>query len=303
MRFLTLLCVALTAATTAAAQNRDTLGVGRLFSNDFIGDGEDRWRSGSYSASVIRGEGWAGRAPSGLGALLEYRFRTEIIAPSALNGTGSDDRAYVGAVSAGLHTYAARGPFDYNAGLDLVFTGPQTGVSAVQDVFHDLISAPSVGEAVEDNQLGNAVYPTLTGQVAYNLPISETVSLRPFAQARLGVEDVTRVGADILIGGALRENLWVRDSTTGHLYSGVSSDGVGFGFVLGGDYALVHDSEYFPSDFGAAVKEEQFRLRAGAHARLGDGHDFFYGLTYLSEEYEGQSEGQTIGSLRLSFNF
>jgi len=78
------------------------LGYGRIFNNDYFGDNEDRWRSGSYAYSIVRGPEWQGRAPTAFGAVLEYRLRSEIIAPSTLSGSGSNDRAYVGALSAGL---------------------------------------------------------------------------------------------------------------------------------------------------------------------------------------------------------
>src|SRR5688572_4566335 len=88
-------------AVPAIAQERETLGFGRLFTNDFFGDGLDRWRSGSYSFSIIRGLGWNGVLPERFGELIEYRLRSEIIAPGRLNGAGSDDRPYVGAATLG----------------------------------------------------------------------------------------------------------------------------------------------------------------------------------------------------------
>ena len=34
-----------------------------------------------------------------------------------------------------------------------------------------------------------------------------------------------------------------------------------------------------------------------------DDVSFFYGATYLSEEFQGQGEGQVVGSLKVNFNF
>lgn len=303
MRLMSLICAVLIAASPIAAQERETLGFGRLFTNDYFGDTQDRWRSGSYSYSIVRGAGWEGRAPAAPGALLEYRLRSEIIAPSALNGAGSDDRAYVGAFSAGLHTHFAWGGANVSTGVDLVAVGPQTGVANLQDGLHKFVSAPNVSNSVHDSQVANAVYPTALAELSYPVQIARTATLRPFVEAQYGVEDYLRVGADILIGDMLQTDLWLRDSPSGQLYAGVESEEPGYGFVIGADYALIDDSAYFPASFGTVAEDERFRARAGVHWRFGGGISYFYGLTYLSEEYVGQPEGQLVGSLKLNFNF
>lgn len=303
MRKLFIIIAAFLIAGPALAQDRDTLGFGRLFTNDYFGDGEDRWRTGSYSFSIVQGPPWSGAAPEDFGAILEYRLRSEIIAPSALSGDGSDDRAYVGAITTGLHSHISRGNWDLSAGLDLVFTGPQTGTADAQDWFHNLVGAPAVGAAVQQNQIGNAVYPTLVAEAAYAVPMSATTTLRPFAELQYGVEDFVRVGADVLIGQVLQSDLWLRDGPSGQLYSGIYGGEIGTGFVLGADYTLVEDSEYFPASFGTDATGDRLRVRAGIHSRFAAGSSFFYGLTYLSEEFEGQDEGQLVGSLKLNFNF
>ena len=192
-----------------------------------------------------------------------------------------------------MHTHFARGATNISAGLDLVATGPQTGILNLQDGFHDLISAPNPSEFVENNHVANGVYPTALVEVSYRLPIGEAATLRSFVEAQYGVEDFVRVGADVLIGATLQNDLWLRDSPSGQLYTGVETGRAGTGFVLGADYAAVGDSEYFPASFGTVAQEERFRARAGVHWRFGDRISYFYGLTYLSEEYEGQDGGNS----------
>lgn len=303
MRFISALCASLMLASPAVAQDRETLGYGRLFTNDYFGDNDDRWRTGSYSFSIVRGPEWTGVLPQTPGTILEYRLRSEIIAPERLNGAGSDDRAYVGALTAGLHTHYAQGAAEVSFGVDFVAVGPQTGVADMQDWFHDLVDAPNLSNSVIDAQIGNAVYPTLMTQITYPVRLNPDVTLRPFVEAQYGVEDIVRVGLDVMIGGAIQNDMWLRDSTSGHLYSGIEDGSAGTGFVIGADYALVGDSAYFPASFGTQAEDERFRVRAGVHSRLGAGISFFYGLTYLSEEYVGQPEGQVVGSLKLNFNF
>lgn len=303
MRLIAMFCAGLMAAVPAAAQEREALGIGRIFTNDFFGDNEDRWRSGSYAYSILRGPEWQGQAPSAPGAILEYRLRSEIISPSALNGSGSDDRAYVGALSAGVHTHFARGGADVSVGVDVVAVGPQTGVADMQDWFHDIVSAPNISDTVLTNQVDNAFYPTALAEVSYPVSINENATLRPFVEAQYGVENFARIGADVLIGRALQNDLWLRDSPSGQLYTGVEGERAGTGFVFGADYAVVSNSAYFPASFGAVAKDERFRARAGVHWRFGDGLSYFYGATYLSEEYVGQTEGQVVGSLKVNFEF
>ncbi len=303
MRLLSLICAGLIAASPLAAQDRETLGTGRLFTNDYFGDTQDRWRTGSYTYSIVRGTGWEGRAPTPFGALLEYRLRSEIISPSVLSGPGSKDRPYVGALSAGLHTHFALGGSDVSAGVDLVAVGPQTGLAKLQDEFHDLVSVPSVSKSVRDNQVADAIHPTALAALAYPVQVTRSTTVRPFVEAQYGVENYLRVGADILIGEMLQKDLWLRDGTSGQLYTGVESPESGYAFVLGADYAMLDDSAYFPASFGTVAEDERFRARAGVHWRFGGGISYFYGVTYLSEEYVGQSKGQIVGSLKLNFNF
>lgn len=303
MRLIAVICAGLMAASPAVAQDRETLGFGRLFTNDFFGDNEDRWRTGSYSYSILRGPTWDGTRPTGFGALLEYRLRSEIIAPARLNGSGSNDRAYVGALSAGVHTHFSQGSWDISTGIDLVAVGPTTGIANMQDWFHDIVSAPNISDSVIDNQVPDAVYPTALAELSYPVALGETATLRPFIEAQYGVENVLRVGADVMIGEVLQGDLWLRDSPTGQLYTGIESQQAGTGFVFGADYAFVDDSVYFPASFGTVAQEERLRARAGIHTRFGGGISYFYGLTYLSEEFEGQPEGQFLGSLKLNFNF
>ena len=58
-----LLCAAITLAAPAHAEDRQGIGIGRLFNNDFFGDNRDRWRTGSNVISLLRGLGWEGQLP------------------------------------------------------------------------------------------------------------------------------------------------------------------------------------------------------------------------------------------------
>jgi Uncharacterized protein conserved in bacteria (DUF2219) len=287
-------------AMPVLAQEQQTLGYGRLFTNDLLGDGQDRWRSGSYSFSVVRGRSWDGAPTSQFGGLLEYRLRTEIIAP--LRGTGPlGDRPYVGAISLGLHSHTALGPTELSVGADLVLTGPQTGVSEFQNWYHETFSLPNPPGIA--NQLDNAAYAAGTAQLVWPVRVSETLTLRPFVELQSGVEDLVRVGGDVVIGGVGQQDLLLRDVATGQLYRGIEGPQTGFGYVVGADFTQVKSSVYLPESMGYFPQEDRIRARAGVHWQLAPQTSFFYGMTWLSPEFEGQPEGQLLGSVKLNFNF
>jgi outer membrane protein LpxR len=298
--------VSLTAPVTAqevAAQEFDAkravLGYGRLFSNDFLGDGKDRWRTGSYVFSQIRGYEDAGARSSKFGDTLEMRARTDILAPDNLVTPAAGDRRYVGIFSFETYTHWQNDSVEYSAGGGLVFTGSQTGLGSFQSTVHKWIDA---GEPDLSNQIEDNIYPTATFEVARSYGVSENISLRPFAEAIAGPETLMRVGADMVVGRLGGDELFLRDSGTGQLYQGTRSAEMGTSLVLGGDIAYVADSKYLDEADGYVLTDSRQRLRAGLRWQS-ENTTVFYGLTWLSEEFEAQSEGQTIGSLKLQLKF
>lgn len=298
---LRLALVCLTLASAAQAQDRAALGTGRLFTNDFIGDHQDRWQSGNYVFSHVRGPGWLGQRPAQFGAILEYRLRADIIASSVEGPGGAVDRPYAGALSFGLHTHSSLGPLDLSVGADAMIVGPQTGISTFQEWYHDLTSLP--GPLGTDSQLGNAFHAGLTAELSYPLRLSDRVTLRPFAELQMGIEDIARLGADIVVGAVGHGDLLLRDRATGTLYRGIEGPETGLALIAGADWAQVSGSVFLPADQGYQTTDTRWRARAGVHWQLAPNTSFFYGVTYLSEEFVGQPEGQLVGSLKLNFNY
>ena len=299
---LALLASIVSFAHPVTAQDRETIGYGRLFNNDYFGDNQDRWHTTSYTHSIVRAPEWTGSLPQGFGELLEYRLRGEIIAPTDLGVMNAGDRPYVGAATFGLHTHLAPAKYDLRFGVDATVVGPQTGFSELHDSFHKMFSHPSVNQTVKDAQLPNAVYLTASGEASRTIPLGEVARVRPFAEAQVGVETLARVGVDLFFGPVGADEMLIRDSTTGQLYRATENGQIGLSAVFGADYAWVESSKYIPSTYGITALD-RYRLRARAHWQISQDMSFFYGLTYLSEEYSGQPEGQLIGSLKLNFNF
>jgi hypothetical protein len=283
-------------------QGRRSIGYGRLFTNDFLGDGKDRWRTGSISSSRVWADRWHGAAPAGFGELLELRLHGQIIAPANLRNPDPGDRPWAGVLSAGLHSHFQRGGMEYALGADIVMTGPQTRLDDFQDWLHDLISAPRPSDAVLSAQIPDSFRPTLVAEAGRTVALGDGLSVRPFAEARAGDETLLRLGADLTFGAAALDGLKIRESVTGQRYQAVDGEGGGLSFVLGGDVAYVSRSEYLPESRGYELASRRDRLRAGLRWQQG-GTDLFYGVTYLGKEFEAQPEGQLTGSVRLRMRF
>lgn len=287
------------AAPTASAQQRETIGIGRLFNNDYFGDGRDRWRSGSYVASYVRAPRPYDGIGQGFGELLEYRLRGEIIQPAGRAGS-SGDRPYVGALSLGVHTHYSVGAFDLSMGADVVAVGPQTGLARFQSNAHDAFSLPQVRS---DNQIENEIFLDGTFAATSSIVLSDGVEIRPFAEARSGTENLFRVGGDVLIGPIGGADLQLRDVVTGQLYPGTVSHDTGWTLTLGGDMARVTHSAFLPVSEGFVLSDTLTRRRVGLRYQATNYLNLFYGVTRISEEYQGQPGGQTVGSLTLNFTF
>jgi hypothetical protein len=293
--------LAVLAGLPLAAQERVTLGWGRMFSNDAIGDGHDRWRSGSYQLSLLRGESFSGHLPKTPGALLEFRVNSQIIAPANLSKTAPGDRQYVGMLSFGAHTVFAWRGYDINLGSDLVIVGPQTGVGSFHKWIHRVLDL--TGPKAVSRQIGDGLYPSLLAEVGRDVVMAPNVTLRPFVEAQIGAESLMRVGGDLVIGSLGQGAIMARDMVSGQRYRIVEADhNLGYSLVMGGDVARVADSVFLPVGGAAVMSSQRSRLRAGVHWQ-GQKSSVFYGVSYLSREFESQPEGQLIGGLSLSLKF
>ena len=290
-------------SSLADAQERKRLGYGRLITNDIIGAGQDRWRTGGVQASRVWGPAWTGTAPEGIGQLLELRSGAEILAPDDIRNPAAGDRPYAGAISVGLHTHFQRGQTEFALGGDLVFVGPQTKLDEFQDTFHDAFNIVRPSDTVKSAQISNAINPTLVFEMGQSFATGARSSLRPFVEGRAGNETLLRAGLDFTLGELGQGELLVRDSVTGQRYRTILGDWTGHSFVFGADVAAVSDSAFLPEDRGFIAQDTRSRMRAGVSWQSETGISGFYGLTYLGEEFEGQGEGQFVGSVRIRVPF
>lgn len=284
------------------AQDRVTLGWGRTFVNDQLGDFQDRWRTSSYTLSLVRGPAWQGSLPQTFGEILEFRGRAEIISPADLTQAPPGDRRYAAILSLGLHTHFDLNGLETSLGVDLAMTGPQTGLSNLQSDFHRLVGLPQ--PLVAEDQLPNGFYPTLVAEMGSTYPFGANGTIRPFVEAQVGIETFVRAGFDMWFGRFGDGALMLREQVTGQRYRAVmpKSRTPGFTFTLGGDAAHVFESRLLPDGGDARLNAKRVRLRAGL-AWQNERSSVFFGVTWLGEEFESQPEGQLVGMLNLRIRF
>lgn len=310
MRAYVLAAAVLVQATSVSAEgfafpfNDNYVGNSRLLTNDLIGDGKDRWRTGSYAISFTYGEDVMDGVTSDIGSLMEYRLRAEILAPEDLSqSTAFPDRPYAGVIGLGAFTHIqTESKINASFGGELVFVGPSTGLGDFQTWFHDLLNVQQ--PQMLDEQLPDKIYPTIQGEISKDFVFGDNETLfRPYAEAQAGIETYARVGFDTVFGNGFQKNFFTRDPNTGFLVTNKRRTKTeNFGFTFGSDLAYVAHSNLLPTDRGYTVRDWRPRVRAGV-VYESEHSDFFYGATWLGREFEGQRESQVIGSVRLNLRF
>lgn len=290
-------------ASAADAGERQRLGFGRLLTNDYLGDGKDRWRTGSWTLSGVWGSGWTGQAPSRLGDLIELRLSSEIFAPDNIAMPSAGDRPYAGALSVGAHTHFEWQGLEAALGADLVVTGAGTGLGRFQHAVHKALGVRIPSRETLDQQIAGGLHPTLVGELGRDLTLVPGVQLRPFLEGRAGAETLVRAGFDLTFGTGGVGGLLVRESVSGQRYRIITNDAAqGLSFTFGADIAQVTGSVFLPQERGYDLTASRDRVRVGLHWQ-GERAAAFYGLTYLGKEFEAQKEGQIVGSIRLNLSF
>jgi hypothetical protein len=134
--------------------------------------------------------------------------------------------------------------------------------------------------------------------------LSASARCVPFLEVRAGVETLARVGVDLTIGTLGEGGLRLRDQVSGQRVAALNGGEAlgGWSFLLGADTAYVASSVYLPDNRGPRPRRDAPPPARGVNFGLGDSN-FFYGVTYLSEEFEGQPEGQVVGTLSIDLRF
>lgn len=272
-----------------------------FFTNDFFGDGFDRWRSASYTLFL----GFEGKNTNGVAH--DFRARAEIISPWGAKTQPTDkDRPYVGMLGFGVFANDRFNDFDYNFGAEILFTGDQTKVADFQQSFHEVTKiAGYLPHDMQHEHVGDKVTGMVSGEIARAYDLSYDWEFRPFLGAQVGYETFGRVGFDFTWGGYSGAERYVRDPVSGFLQPSSLNRALrmdDLSFLIGADYSYVTHSEFFPTWSNVRIKNDRVRLRVGMQSGIAAASVFF-GITYLTEEFHSQHEAQTIGVLSLEFPF
>ncbi len=286
----------------SAPAQAEQVGYGRLIVNDFLGDGGDRWRSGSIAGSHLFGQTQQGRAPEGFGELIELRILGQVIAPDNLQSPAAGDRPYAGALSLGAHSHFARGGFDFALGADLTLVGPNSGIGDLQSSLHKAFGVAEPSDAVLNAQVGNKLVLTGVAEIGYVVEFTDNARLRPFVEARAGDETLLRAGFDLTLGQFGHDELLVRDPVSGQRYQTTYQNRPGWSVLAGADVAYVDSSIYLPASSGVTLQDNRKRVRLGLNWQ-GESSSVYYGASWLSEEFTGQGDSQVVGAIRVRFDF
>ena len=295
------LCCGVVIAGQPNTATAEQIGYGRLFVNDFIGDGQDRWRSGSIVGSHVFGQVGQSNQPEAFGDVIELRILGQVIAPDNLQVFDAGDRRYAGALSLGAHTHWQQQGVEFSLGADVTLVGPSTGLAELQSGFHDLIGLQDPADAVFDNQIGDKVVLTGVTEVGYTFDLGGNASLRPFVEARIGDETLMRAGFDLVIGQFGQDEMLVRDPVSGQRYQTIRNNQPGWSLIAGADVAHVDGSIYLPAS-SVTMEERRERYRLGLNWQGGKA-SVYYGATWLSPEFAEQGEGQVVGAVRIKLRF
>ncbi|MFT6459009.1 lipid A-modifier LpxR family protein [Pseudophaeobacter arcticus] len=290
------------AETPDQQPRRHKIGYGLMFSNDLLGDGKDRWRTGAVTSSRIYGQVWQGQAPAGFGELLELRLQGQILAPADLVVANPADRPWAGVLTVELNSHMQRRGTEISLGGGLAVLGPQTQLDEMQGWFHDLAGAPQPSDAVLNGQIGNTFRPVISAEVGHSFSLSNRAALRPFVEARAGDETYLRAGVDVTYGQLAQGGLLIRETVTGQRYHTLQGEATGLTLTAGADIAYVAKSAFLPETSGYSLEHNRHRARLGLRWQ-GQGVSAFYGLSYLGKEFSSQSEGQLTGALQVQLRF
>ena len=282
-------------ALPAGAGERVLLGPAYAVANDSIGEFRDRWQSSVLLGALFYGPQGADPLTLPPGRLLEFRLTHQLGTPEALGRPGPRDRPFAGTFALEVLTHGRLGAAETSFGAGLAVTGPQTGSFRFQRWLHERLGypVPRPGARV----VPDGIHPVLSAEVGRSFGARPRV--RPFVEARAGLETLLRAGADVTWGPVGRERVMLREPVTGQRVPAMwGPPERGLSVTLGADVAAVGQSVLLPG----LEPEPRLRLRAGLRWQ-GARWSLGYGAAWLSPEFAGQREGQVVGLVQVGARF
>ncbi len=282
----------LTPASNSAFQYYVNASVG-FFANDSFWDGKDRWRTGSYQRSIFLDY-----------EKYEFRLRMEFVAPQSLTTPDKKhDRPYAAIFSLGLfdHQRVGQHHFAYGIGVDAI--NKSKFAENYQKWWHSWSGFEDLN--IADFRVPSQFAPLAEASWQYEAKLPHGYAI-PFVEIGTGPRDYARAGLDLILTD--RElHFLSRDATTGNLLFDTLNpkryNQWNFDMILGADYSYVAKDIYIENDVSNVKSlKDRYRLRLALRGQV-EGLTFLVGPTYLSPEFDEQSEGQILQTFSLELNF
>lgn len=294
-----LLIVVFLAGPVAAESRLSYRGEVGSFTNDYFGDGHDRWRSGSYQRSYYS-EGYQFTWADGL----ELRARAEIVTPWTPSKQPGSDILYSTSIGAAAFVHNRVLGFETRIGGEVLLLGDASGLEGLQATFHDSLGMDDSFDPSRDdlNRVENGVVLRFESEIGRAINFVPRTMVRPYVDATFGADEAMGLGVDFVIGPLAGAEVWTRDVVTGRLLTPETNRISGTSWVAGWDIRSVETSVHFPDH--AEVELEPIQQRARVGVQVGSKFaNFFIGQAWVSPSFVGQSESQRLGMLSVAFVF
>jgi hypothetical protein len=269
------------------------------FTNDFFGDGHDRWRSGSYQKSF-----YFQRLQRGGFEGVELRARSEIVTPWTPSRQPGGDAAYFTSLGLGGFGHGHFMGVETRIGGEVLVIGDASGMEFIQRSIHEVFGLDASFDPTREGieRVENDVTLRFETEFGKSFQLSGSSMIRPYAELTLGGEQKGTVGMDVVIGSLASAETWTRDVVTGRLLTPQASHIRGVSLIAGWDIQAVSSSVQIPDGSKVALEPTQRRARLGIQSSTGLG-SVFVGQAWLSPSFVGQAEPQRVGMLSLSLGF
>lgn len=297
--FLVFISFSMLASSANAEDRRSYVGEVGSFTNDFFGDGHDRWRSGSYQRSYYS-EGLQFSRIRGI----ELRTRGELFTPWRPTPRQELNVLYSTLLGFGASAHTTIAGLDTRAGAEFLLLGDLSGLEFVQRTFHEGMGMEKSFDPSRDDveSVKNGIDFRLDLEVGRKLRLNGTSIVRPYAEFVVGADEAISVGADLIFGNLASAERWTRDVVTGRLLTPEVNQIRGISFIGGWDTRSVYSSVHLPRNSAVELEPVQHRVRMGIQSSTGF-TNFFIGQAWISPDFVGQPESQRLGMLSVSFAF
>ena len=287
-------------ATQALADQRTPYrGEAGSFTNDYFGDGHDRWRSGSYQRSYYS-ERYRIKRTDGS----ELRVRGEMVTPWTPSRQPGGDIAYSTLLGFGAFAHTNFLGLETRGGGEVLLIGDISGMEFIQRSFHEAFQMDTSFDPSRDDieRVEDRVALRFELETARTIRLGSRAAVRPYMELTFGADQAVTVGTDMILGNIALAEVWTRDVVTGRLLTPQVDQIPGMSLVAGWDARLNDSYVHLPDDQSVDLEEITYRSRVGLQTNIAFAN-VFVGQAWLSPIFVGQAEHQRVGMLSISFDF